>query len=513
LNDTTGTLSVASAQSLIVSSPSGQTGTVTQDGVTDNSGTFDVDDTFDVEGGSICGNVDVGAQADGQGNLTFTGTVPTGPACGTDFSTDDIIWGNVTGTLTGNIPAVYTVAIGNSGSSAPNITIAGALTNAGTLSFGWEGTLTATSTLTNTGTFEVPASSFSATLDLTSLDNKGTFSVATSTAYNLPTTASTLLNDTTGTLSVASAQSLIVSSPSGQTGTVTEDGIIDNSGSITDLDSLSVIGGAVCGSAVHVGSDGGAGETLSFASHVASGACAHGLAKDKLFVANIPGTVSGNIPKGWTVDIGDGGSSFANVTLSGTATNAGTLEAGFGATVTDASLLTNTGTIEIPKSAYSSTAFDFGGLTNSKIIELKASGSIVLPSGVSLTNGTHGKITVSKGKTLTLSGNLANDGTVTIDAAGRFDVSGTYTQTGSTSELVPQMASATSYGVLEVTGSASLAGTVAPLLLGHFTPPSGATFQVLNSAGLGGTTFATVEGNFTAQYISSDSDVQLTAGA
>jgi adhesin HecA-like repeat protein len=293
---------------------------------------------------------------------------------------------------------------------------------------------------------------------------------------------------------------------------VTEDGVIDNSGSFTDVDTLSILGGTVCGTAVHVGTDGGAGETLSFASHVATGTtCATGMPKDKLFVANIPGTVSGNIPAGWTVDVGDGGSSFAHVTLSTATKNAGTLESGFGATVTDASTLMNSGTLEIPSSGYTST-FVLGGLTNSKSILIKANGAITLPSGASLTGGVHGTITISKNKTLTLSGNLVSDDKVTIDAGGRLDVTGTYSQVGTGSELVIQMASATSYGELEATGTASLAGIVDPLLAGHFTPPSGTTFEVLTSAGLGGTTFGTVDGGFTAQYISSDSDVQLTAG-
>jgi hypothetical protein len=499
-------LSVATGQILTVSSPSGQTATVTQDGVIDSYGSLYVEETVDVEGGSACGAVSVGQDSELPGNLAFIGTVIAGPSCAAGLSTDVIAVGNVTGTLSGNIPAAYTVNIGNDTSSAPATTIEGAITNAGTLSFGWDGTLTDTSTLTNAGTFEV--ASDTATLDLTSFDNTGAFEVNTSTTYELPSSSSTLTNATTGTLSVATGQILTVSSPSGQTGTVSEEGVIDNSGSFTDLDTLSVLGGTVCDNSVHVGYDDAVGETLSFASHVASGpACAAHAPKDKLFITNIPGTLSGNVPKGWTVAIGDGGSGFANVTLSGTSTNSGTIEPGYGATVTDASALTNKGTIEVPKSVYTGTALDLAGLTNSKTILVKGSATINLPAGQTLTSGSTGTITVSKHYTLTVAADLLNQGKLTIDAGGFVKVTGTYAQVGNSSKFIPQLASHTSFGILEVTGSASLAGEIAPSL----KPPSGSTYQVLTSGGLGGTTFTTVVGNFTAQYISSDSDVQLTA--
>jgi hypothetical protein len=44
-----------------------------------------------------------------------------------------------------------------------------------------------------------------------------------------------------------------------------------------------------------------------------------------------------------------------------------------------------------------------------------------------------------------------------------------------------------------------------------FTPPSGSTYVVLTSGGLDNTMFENVQGAFTAQYITSDTDVQLTA--
>jgi hypothetical protein len=138
---------------------------------------------------------------------------------------------------------------------------------------------------------------------------------------------------------------------------------------------------------------------------------------------------------------------------------------------------------------------------------VKGSATINLPAGQTLTSGSTGTITVSKHYTLTVAADLLNQGKLTIDAGGFVKVTGTYAQVGNSSKFIPQLASHTSFGILEVTGSASLAGEIAPSL----KPPSGSTYQVLTSGGLGGTTFTTVVGNFTAQYISSDSDVQLTA--
>ena len=61
-----------------------------------------------------------------------------------------------------------------------------------------------------------------------------------------------------------------------------------------------------------------------------------------------------------------------------------------------------------------------------------------------------------------------------------------------------------------MTGTASLAGTVKAKLAAGYHPAVGATWVVLKSAGLGGTTFTTVSGTYSAQYVSGDSNAQLT---
>ncbi len=169
----------------------------------------------------------------------------------------------------------------------------------------------------------------------------------------MPTKTSTLVNEATGTIAVSS--SLGVSSPAGKNGaSVTQDGLIDNSGSITVQDGLTIQGGSICGNSVHVGLDGQStsiANPLTFASTVPAGpSCGTGVATDNLFIANIVGTLAGTIPKLYTVAIGDGGSSFANVTAT-TAKNLGTLEPGFGATVSFPKLK-NKGTFEVPASGF-----------------------------------------------------------------------------------------------------------------------------------------------------------------
>lgn len=518
LNDSTGTVTIASGQSLTISSPSGETGTVIQDGVIDNSGVLTIQDAATIEGGSICGTaprLGVDAQATTIGtSLAFAPTVATGATCSIN-PTDNLFIANIAGTMSGNIPAGYTVIIGDGGSGFANVTVSGAVTNSGTLEPGFGATLTDTSAFTNSGKFVVPVSGFTTVLDFTSFTNKKTFTIDATTTYSLPTSASTLANDSTGTLNVAASEAVSITSPSGQIGKVTQDGVINNLGSLTIQDTLSIKGGSICGNTPHIGIDGQASTTgggLAFASTVTTGpTCATGPA-DHLFIANITGTLNGNIPAAYTVVIGDGGSGYFHVSSTSTA-NAGTLEPGFGGTLTFSGAFSNTGTFEIPASGFNTTINVGGNFTNSKKITLNAAGTIALPSGDALTEASsHAKVKFGgSGLTFNLTGSLANtSGKLQIGAGDTLAVSGTYSQ-GSSAKLSPALASTASYAHLQVTGTASLAGTLAPKLVGGFTPPHGSTYLVLTSAGLGSTTFGTVIGAFTAQYITSDSDVQLTA--
>ena len=149
---------------------------------------------------------------------------------------------------------------------------------------------------------------------------------------------------------MATGQTLSVTSPSGQTGTVTQDRVIDNAGTIAVQDALTVNGGSICGTAVHVGLDGQSTaitSSLTFGSTVPAGpSCGTGVETDNLFIANITGSLSGNIPTAYTVSIGDGGSSTAKITIPSAMTISGTLDLGFEGSLSSTAAITNQGTVD-----------------------------------------------------------------------------------------------------------------------------------------------------------------------
>ncbi len=513
VNTSSGTISVSSGNSLTITSPSGQTGTVTQDGVIDNSGQFIAAAAVTVKGGSICNNalqVGMDGQAATTDGLAFANSVGAGPSCGTGIPTDNVFIANIAGSLSGNIPSAYTVSVGDGGAATARITIPSAMTVKGTLNLGYEGSLSSTAAITNMGTIDALSSPYTGeSFDLSSLTNEGALDINTTSTYVLPNSSSTLVNTSSGTISVGSATgaSLAISSPSGKRGTVTQDGVIDNSGAMSMQNPLTVDGGTVCGNEVQIGLDGQSGGSLAFAKTVATGpACGAGIPTDQLFMANITSTLTGTVPKAYTVAIGDGGSSFANITAS-TSKNLGTIEPGFGATVTFTGNLKNKGTLEVPASGYT-TNIDVGGtLTNKKDVLFDGATAV---STASFNNQNPGATVAVGGFGVSLIGPMSNAGVLSIEAGGSLAISSSYQQ-ASTAKFEPQLASTSSYGVLNVTDGASVAGTLAASDAAGFTPPSGSTYVVLTSGGLGGTAFEHVLGPFTAQYITSDTDVQLTA--
>ncbi len=511
VNTSTGTITVAAP--LTISSPSGLTGTVTQDGLIDNSSQFIAQEAVTVEGGSICNNplqVGADAQSSTTDGLSFASTVGSGPSCGTGVPTDNIFIANITGSLSGSIPATYTVAVGDGGAGFARITIPSAMTNKGTLNLGFEGSLTSKAAITNKGTIDAVASAFNGeTFNLASFSNQGSLDLNTPTTYVLPKSSSTLVNTSTGTISVGSASgsSLSVSSPSGQSGTVTQDGVIDNSGTISMQNPLTVNGGTVCGNEIRVGIDGQTGGSLTFAKTVPAGpSCGTGIPTDQFFMANITSTLTGTVPKAYTVAIGDGGSSFAHITAS-TKKNLGTIEPGFGATLSFVGNLKNKGTLEVPASGFTTNINVGGTLTNTKDFVLDGAAQV---SAVELNDPATGSNMSVGAVAVNLTGPMSNAGVLSIAAGGSLAISSTYQQ-GSTAQYEPGLASTSSFGVLKVTDTASVAGTLAAQDAAGFTPPSGSTYLVLTSGGLDGTTFEHVLGAFTAQYITSDTDVQLTA--
>jgi fibronectin-binding autotransporter adhesin len=101
---------------------------------------------------------------------------------------------------------------------------------------------------------------------------------------------------------------------------------------------------------------------------------------------------------------------------------------------------------------------------------------------------------------------FTNDGTLTLTPSALWGFSGGSTLTNAADgTLVPEIASATSFGSLSVGGTITTAGDVAPTLEGGYTPPTGQEFDiiVLSGANFAGTltgTFSTVGNGFTADY-------------
>lgn len=510
-NETGGTIALGTetGSEMTFQSPSDDLGTVNQEGGTiSTSGTLTVLDNLSVSGGQICGDpIYVGQNEGSVGGLSFASNASTGTSCGHGITSNEIAFNNATATLTGNIPKGYTVEEGNAGSGFADVTVNGNVTNSGTFDPGWGSTTTATGTFTNKGTVDVPATGFETVLDFTDFVNQKAFKVNGVLTINEPSTG-LVQNKSTGTITVASGVTVDISNPSPNSGSVLQDGVIDNSGTINLEVPLTIDGGSICGNEIRVGEDGGQSESISFATTVPAGpACATGDSTNNIFMANITGTLNGNVPKGYTLIIGDGGSSYAHVSTSGT-TNAGTLEPQYGATLTFSSTFTNTGTIDVPANGYTTEIVVGGNMINSGKITTDATFEISLPAGDSLTTSKKIKVAGS-GERLAVTGSVDNTGQIQIGASDLFTVSGTYTQS-STGKFKPTLGSSSSIGRLDVTGTASLAGTVAAKLASGYQPTSGTTWVVLESGGLGGSTFGTVSGSYTAQYLSSDEYVQLT---
>jgi fibronectin-binding autotransporter adhesin len=482
-----GTISVGgTSTALALTSPTAGDGTLELDsGGTINIGSgdnFTVADVTAVHGGTICGTaLTIGSQDGGTGGtLAFATTPGTGPPCGTGVATDQVFITNTSSTLSGTIPTGYTVIAGDGGSSFNNTTLSGNVVNDGTFEPGFGATVIGSGTtneLTNKGTVQVPASGYNTNLN-TTLVNTGTVNVGANIYASLATgqSWSNGTKGTDGTISVAATRVLELSSPSEESATFTQDGTITNSGTFNVADPIQINGGTICGNPLNLG--GGDGQpgtlTLAFATKLAKGAaCAKKVVKGHVFIYNVTATINSNIPKGYTVAIGDGGSSYAHVSTPGSLTNAGALQPGFGATLTVNGTLTNSGTLTVPVNGY-----------NTVVIATP-----LVNSGTITANGN-----------LTVTGSITDNKALVIKASKtetlpEVSVSGTYTQ-GAKGTLTDAL-STTGHGLLNVGGTASLAGNVK--LTGKPALKKGAQVEFLESGGDSGT-FAKVTGPFTLTY-------------
>src|SRR5262249_12661297 len=103
--------------------------------------------------------------------------------------------------------------------------------------------------------------------------------------------------------------------------------------------------------------------------------------------------------------------------------------------------------------------------------------------------------TVQNGRTLNATGPFTNNGTLVVGPAGKFQVTGNYTQS-STATLQAQLGGSPSsgqFGQLVASGTGTLGGTLAVTLVNGFGPRAGNVFQVMSFASHGGT-FAAITG-------------------
>jgi fibronectin-binding autotransporter adhesin len=496
-NGSTGTIDVADGTLGIVS-PTAGSGTLELDSgssVQLSAGAhLTLADKASVLGGSICqdstSSFMIGSSDGGTGGtLAFATTPGTGPACGTGLTSDNVFITNTASTLSGTIPASYTVIAGDGGASFNNTTLSGNVVNDGTFEPGFGATIIGSGTtneLTNQGTLEIPASGYNTDLN-TALANTGSV-VLDANAYASLGTGQNWSNGTkgtNGTISITTGKVLQLSSPTGQSATFTQDGTITNDGTFNVADPIQINGGSVCGDALKLGAgDGSTGTfTLTLAAKPTKGAaCAKKVVKGQLFIYNVTATINSNIPAGYTVAMGDGGASYFHVSTPGSLSNAGTLEPGWGGTFTVNGTLTNasTGKVIVPLSGYT-TNLDSSGVTNSGAFTVDAN----LDSNASITNN----------KTLTITA-VAGEGEPMLN------ITGTYTQ-GAKGTLVDPI-SGNGRGLLAVSGAASLAGGVK--LTGKPAVKAG-TQNVFMTYGSETGTFSKITGPDTLSY----GATQLTA--
>jgi hypothetical protein len=308
-----------------------------------------------------------------------------------------------------------------------------------------------------------------------------------------PSFAYSVTND--GAVTVAANATLVLAAGLGDAGDFTNNGTVTNNGAITGVNqggqmSWTQSGGSESGNPVAME----AGAWL--VDSVGAGA----------FLFNYEsGALSGTIPAGQTVTVqgevfNSGGEDY-NSTGLGLNANSNTAP------------VTNNGTLVLDAPGSGSTSGGNAYLTNGTLDNNGTFVSQVEDSNWSNTlqanilNGSSGNIDLNSG-TLTSNGyTITNNGVATVapGALWSFNEGGTLANAGT---LVPEIASATSFGSFQVTGpccngpgTITAGGTVAPKLMSGFTPPVGQEFPIVAlDGGTFTSTFATVGSGFSADY-------------
>ncbi len=219
--------------------------------------------------------------------------------------------------------------------------------------------------------------------------------------------------------------------------------------------------------------------------------------------------LTGTIPAGQTVSVLGASDVYEGETQNGTNLNLG------GGTVTNDGTLVLDATAAGTKALSSDTvgggvSVYNGSLTNSGTLEIKV-------DDPGWTNTLNASVANSHSGTATIAGVLdqsdgvngitfTNDGTVTLAPTVLWNLYGGATLTNALDgTLIPQIASASSFGTISVGGTMTAAGTIAPALTGGYTPPAGQEFEVIKTGGSNFTgtytgTFGTVTSGFKVDY-------------
>jgi hypothetical protein len=440
-----------------------------------------VADAVDIVGGSICGGPLVIGFDDGGsgGSLSFSGALDPAPDCsGISGPSDAIAISNVPASLSGTIPDGYTITVGDAGSSHATLTLVGQVVNQGTLQIGGGAQLighAAADTLVNQGTLDVGSAGEPVALD-TGLTNLGAFDVSGAVDATLGN-AQAWTNGTDGTnASMMIDGALTVVSSPGRSAPFTQDGTIDNAGSLEVAEPVEIAGGSICGGALEVGSfEDNLGGTLAWAPTLAPGAgCAAGAATDMVAVDDVPVTLTGDIPAKYTLTLSgfafDGVQPDTQLFTPGPMVNDGTLIADTGSQVTVGGIFTNRGTF---------------------VADLEDIYPVTLTAPHTLNLG---RLEVSAG-TLDVAGSLENGGKLKLAGPGqRLAVSGDYTQDAD-ARLVDLLSTVdTNLAPVVVVGAATLAGAV------RLSLPTGVTEDTfLTDDGTDGA-FSTVMGPYALSY-------------
>ena len=396
---------------------------MTGDSATVNNNSFSDGGNLVVDGGTICGtgpNLHGGSPG-GADTLIFGSSPPAGPACSVGLTTGQISASSNTNTMSGNVPAGYTVTALATTTLQPNVS----LTNNGAivLNSGNFVDNTASTTFTNAGTLDIPANTTGSSINVSTFNNAATGAVSDEGALTVGNgTATTITNQGTWTLGTAATVSIGGSSSFVQSGSaaqltdnnVTGDSATVNNNPFSDGGNLVVDGGTICGTGpnLHGGSPGGA-DTLIFGSSPPAGpACSVGLTTGQISASSNTNTMSGNVPAGYTVTALATTTLQPNVSL----TNNGAIVLNSGNFVdnTASTTFTNAGTFDIPANATGS-SINVSTFNNAATGAVSDEGALTVGNGTATTITNQGTWTLGTTATVSIGGSssFVQDGVLT----------------------------------------------------------------------------------------------------